>query len=354
MRVVLVTNDFPPKAGGIQQYLGNIVARHDGPITVLAPADARAGTAPDVFRGDGQWMVPTRAVKEWISAHVTAVGADVVVYGAPTPLAQAGPTIRRRTRVPFVVMTHGAEVTLPAMLPGARQFLRHTFQAADGIFAVSRYTAAQVSSIARVPATVLGAGVDIEAFRPGTPTTDGITIGCVSRFIPRKGHIRVIEASEELARRGRNVNVLIVGRGRLETRIRRRAAAATVPVRIEVDVPWTELPRIYTEMDVFVMPARSRWAGREVEGLGIVYLEAAASGLPVVAGRSGGAPETITPGQTGYMAESVDEIVEAVEQILLRPEMGHAGRRRIMEDWTWDSVMERWQQGLADAIQNGS
>lgn len=351
MRVLMVTNDYPPDPGGIQQYLANLVQRHEGPIRVLGPAHPGAADPPYVFRGRRSWMLPTPATRRWVVQHVHEYRPDVVIYGAPTPLAQLGPAIRTQTKVPFVVMTHGAEVTLPAVVPGLRQILAATLRAADAVFAVSRYTAARVEGLSGAKPVVLGAGVDTDLFHPAARTTGPVTIGCVSRFIPRKGHLRVIAAAEELLNRGHDIDVLIVGKGRLERRIRRRAASSQVDVRMEVDIPWEHLPVTYNQMDVFVMPARTRWAGLEIEGLGIVYLEAAASGLPVVAGASGGAPETVIPGETGYVAVRVDHIVAAVERILRRPEMSAAARTAAETEWTWDAVMDRWRQGLTRAAE---
>lgn len=351
MRVLLVTNDFPPKPGGIQQYLGNLVERFQGEVRVLAPAHPGAPEVEEVVRGNRTFLWPTRATRRWIGAQVADFGPDVVVFGAPHPLAQLGPSLRRISGIPYGVMTHGAEVTVPAILPGLRQILAATFRRADLLFAVSRSTAARVSALSGRPAVVLGAGVDLEAFRPAARNDGKVVIGCVSRFIPRKGHTRVIAAAERLAATGVDTEVLIVGKGRLERRIRRRAARAAVPVRIEVDVPWARLPDLYREMDVFAMPARSRWGGLEVEGLGIVYLEAAATGIPVLAGSSGGAPETVLPGITGFVATSVAEIAEGISLVLLRRrEMGLAAREMAERNFSWEAVLERFYEGLQQVV----
>lgn len=170
-------------------------------------------------------------------------------------------------------------------------------------------------------------------------------IGCVSRFVPRKGQDRVILAARRLRDRGWDVAVLLVGKGRTERRLRRLAGRLEVPVRFAVDVPWSRLGGLYREMDVFCMPCRSRWFGLEVEGLGLVFLEAAASGLPVLAGNSGGAPETVDPGRTGFVVRGVDDIVEAMEHLLQDPEraaaMGRASRALMETEFTWDRVVAR-------------
>jgi phosphatidylinositol alpha-1,6-mannosyltransferase len=139
----------------------------------------------------------------------------------------------------------------------------------------------------------------------------------------------------------------------MEDGLRRSAVARGLPVRFAVDVPWDDLPGCYAEMDVFCMPCRTRWAGLEIEGLGLVFLEAAATGLPVLAGDSGGAPETVIPGVTGYVVHSERDIVQAVELLLERPgaieEMGAAGRRRVESEFTWDQVAARFVEGFAAA-----
>lgn len=172
-------------------------------------------------------------------------------------------------------------------------------------------------------------------------------------MVPRKGHARVIEAGDRLHRAGHDVEVLIVGSGRLESQLRRQAADAAVPVRFEVDVPWRRLPDLYREMSVFVMPARSRWLGLEAEGLGIVYLEAAASGLPVIAGTSGGAPETVVEGVTGWVADSSERIAELLEPLILEDkaaEFGRLARAHAEQEFGWSTVIERWASALTPLV----
>lgn len=350
MRVLLVTNDYPPRPGGIQQYLANVVAHSSAEVRVLGPSDV--AVSPQVVAGHRRYMLPTARTRRWVEAQLREFQPDVVVFGAPHPLAQLGPGLADRHGVPYVVMAHGAEVTMPAAVPGLRQLLGRTFARAGLVFAVSEYTARQVESMSGARTSVLGAGVDLDAYTPPTGADDGVlTILCVSRFVPRKGHVRVIDAADRLAARGLDCEVIIVGKGRLEDRIRDAADRATVPVRLEVGVPWERLPELYRSADVFVMPAKSRWFGLEVEGLGIVYLEASAAGLPVVAGRSGGAPETVVPGQTGYVAESVEEIVEAVTLIAEDPgRYGQAARRRAEDLYSWDAVAARFDAGLQGVL----
>jgi phosphatidylinositol alpha-1,6-mannosyltransferase len=179
----------------------------------------------------------------------------------------------------------------------------------------------------------------------------------VSRFVPRKGQRRVLDAAARLRSEGRRLSVLMVGRGRNEQALRRRAERLGVPVRFEVGVPWDRLPGLYREMDVFVMPCRSRWGGLEVEGLGLVFLEAAASGLPVLAGDSGGAPETVVPGVTGFVVAADRHIDGGLRLLLDDPDraraMGAAGRERVLAAYTWEAVAGRVMEGLAAAVAAG-
>jgi phosphatidylinositol alpha-1,6-mannosyltransferase len=147
-----------------------------------------------------------------------------------------------------------------------------------------------------------------------------------------------------------DVELLFVGKGRTENELRKRAEKLGVRVRFEVDVPWSQLSDLYREMDIFCMPCQSRWGGLEVEGLGLVFLEAAATGLPVLAGDSGGSPETVLPGQSGFVVADVDAIAEGLEVLLGDPpaarRMGEEGRRLVESEFTWERVVERLYRGF--------
>lgn len=363
MRVLLVTNDYPPKPGGIQQYLSNLAAHSEASFRVLAPAHPGAPPEPGVVRSADSFMLPTPRTYRRLAGRIREFEPEAVVFGAPHPLAQLGPRITRTFGLPYAVIAHGAEVTLPAAVPLLRQTLGWTFRRAALVFAVSDYTARRAAAMGAAKVAVLGAGVDLDAFHPvdaagggrrGGGAGGGLVLGCISRFVPRKGHLRVLAAAERLRSEGMPASVLLAGQGRLEARIRRRAARSPVPARVESDVPWERLPDLYRSCDIFVMPCRSRRLGLEVEGLGIVYLEASATGIPVVAGTSGGAPETVLPGVTGYAAASVDEIVEAVRLIApRRREMGEAARALAVEKYSWQAAARRFDAGLAGMTGGG-
>jgi phosphatidylinositol alpha-1,6-mannosyltransferase len=351
VRLLLITNDFPPKPGGIQQYLRNFVEAYDDPLLVLAPFDSAASPEPNVARSERSFMWPTSETLRWIVEQGASFLPDVVLFGAPHPLPLLGARLREALGVPVGVLCHGAEVTLPAAFPGSRQVLGWNLRSADVRFAVSRYTRGKVERLTGREVVWVGAGVDVATFRPADPPPDNDPqiVGCVSRFVPRKGQHRLLEAA---ARLGRPVEVLFVGKGRKEDHLRTLASRLGVRARFEVDVPWSELAGLYQQMDVFAMPCKSRWGGLEVEGLGLVFLEAAATGLPVLAGDSGGSPETVVAGDTGFVVHDVDDIVEGLGLLFDDPKrarrMGAAGRAMVERDFTWPRVVERVQAGFGD------
>jgi phosphatidylinositol alpha-1,6-mannosyltransferase len=354
MKVLLVTNDFPPRAGGIQQYLAGLIEGFVGEVRVLAPSDD--GTSSNVFRDRRKFMWPTRRVRRWVEDHIAEFEPDLVLFGAPHPLAFLGSGIRRRTGVPFGVVCHGAEVTLPAAFPITRQLVAHPLRRADVLFAVSEFTARRVRRLTGRPVDVIGAGVN-PGFRPGFGAADDgpIIIGSVSRFVPRKGQAQVLAACAALRSEGLDVSSLLVGRGRLERKLRRKAERLHVPTRFEVDVTFTDLPDLYRQMHVFVMPCWSRWFGLEVEGFGVVFLEAAATGLPVVAGDSGGAPETVDPGVTGFVVHDQRSLVDALRTLVVDPDlrqrMGSAGASRAGERFVWSTVSARFAAGVERVLE---
>ena len=196
MRVLLVTNDYPPKPGGIQQFLGSLMAVFPGEVRVLAPADR--GSDPRVVRHRDSFMHPTPGVRRWVQEQAAAFRPDVVLFGAPHPLAVMGPALRAALGVPYGVICYGAEVTVFAAIPGARQRLLKALRSADIVFGLSRYTCGRVERLIARPVPYLGAGVDA-AFTPGEPPSRPV-IGCVSRFVPRKGQRRVLRAAALLSK----------------------------------------------------------------------------------------------------------------------------------------------------------
>ena len=362
-RVLLVTNDFPPRPGGIQAYL-EALATHLAEtgvhtLTVYAPRWKRAeqydASAPfEVVRHPGTLMLPTPDVDARMRKLITARDIETVWFGAAAPLGLLARRARQAGARRVVASTHGHEVGW-SMLPVARSALRRIGEDADVVTYVSCYTRDRFASAfgPRAALEHLPPGVDAERFRPDAEASARMrsryglgerpVIVCVSRLVPRKGQDMLIRALPTIRSRVDDTALVIVGGGPYLGTLRRLANGEGVDdhVVFTEGVAPSELPAHHAMSDVFAMPCRTRGAGLDVEGLGIVYLEASATGVPVVAGRSGGAPETVQQGCTGYVVDgrSTGEIADAVSRILTDPElaarMGAAGRRWVLESWSW-------------------
>jgi phosphatidylinositol alpha-1,6-mannosyltransferase len=368
-RVLLVTNDFPPRRGGIQSYLGEFVSRlvgtgsHD--ITVYAPkwkgAEAFDGEAGyRVVRHPGTLMLPVPTVDRRMQRLIAEHDIDTVWFGAAAPLALLAQRARRAGASRVLASTHGHEVGW-SMLPLARSVLRRIGEDTDVVTFVSRYTRSRFASAFGPGASLeyLPPGVDTDRFRPDPAARaalrDRYALGerpavvCLSRLVPRKGQDVLIKALPAIRRRVEDAALVIVGGGPYLETLRRLADACGVAEHVTFTgaVPGDELPAHHAMADVFAMPCRTRGGGMDVEGLGIVFLEASATGVPVIAGDSGGAPEAVRHNETGLVIDggSVDEVAESVTELLTDRDraaaMGAAGRRWVTSQWRWDTLAAR-------------
>ncbi len=368
-RVLLVTNDFPPRPGGIQSYLeqfvGRLAAAGEHQLWVYAPRwkgceDYDAGAGYPIVRHPGTLMLPEPGVERRMRELIADHEIETVWFGAAAPLALLATRARRAGADRVLACTHGHEVGW-SMLPGARSALRRIGDTTDVVTYVSDYTRGRFASAFGPRANLqhLPPGVDTDRFRPDPGAREELreryrlgqrpTVVCVSRLVPRKGQDMLIKALPDIRRRVPEAALVIVGGGPHADQLHRLARDAGVSdhVVFTAGVPSAELPAHYAMADVFAMPCRTRGYGLDVEGLGIVFLEASATGVPVVAGRSGGAPETVRDGETGRVVDgrSHSQIVEAVSTILADPalaaRMGAAGRAWITSDWSWASQADR-------------
>jgi phosphatidylinositol alpha-1,6-mannosyltransferase len=365
-RTLLITNDFPPRVGGIQSYLYEIARRLPaGRLTVLAsrhPGDAEFDRAQpfEVVRHPATVLLPTPRVARHATQLIRSQGIEAVWFGAAAPLGLLAPALRTEGIARIIASTHGHEVGW-SMLPGTRQMLRRIGSTTDVVTFVSRYSRGRIAAACGPLAALepLSPGVDGDQFRPDPAGRTALraryglggdpTVVCVSRLVPRKGQDRLIEVWPAVVAAHPRARLLIVGGGSDERRIRRLAAHSPATARITVtgSIPHDELPGHYQAGDVFAMPCRTRGGGLDVEGLGIVFLEASASGLPVVAGDSGGAPETVIDGETGLVVDGRDRraLTDALIRLLgdadLRARWGAAGRVLARTDWTWSATANR-------------
>ncbi|MFF0555019.1 glycosyltransferase family 4 protein [Streptomyces sp. NPDC004266] len=378
-KTLIVTNDFPPRPGGIQAFLHNMALRLDPDrIVVYASTWKRSREGVEataafdaeqpftVVRDRTTMLLPTPRVTARAGALLREHNCESVWFGAAAPLGLMAPALRRAGARRLVATTHGHEAGW-AQLPAARQLLRRIGEGTDTITYLGEYTRSRIAS-ALTPAAAgrmvqLPPGVDEKTFHPDSGgdevrarlgLSDRPVVVCVSRLVPRKGQDTLIRAMPAILRRVPDAVLLIVGGGPYEKDLRRLAAETGVAgsVRFTGAVPWSELPAHYGAGDVFAMPCRTRRGGLDVEGLGIVYLEASATGLPVVAGDSGGAPDAVLDGETGWVVrgESAEETADRVATLLLDPglraRMGERGRAWVEERWRWDLLAERLRELL--------
>ncbi|WP_436495697.1 glycosyltransferase family 4 protein [Actinokineospora sp. HUAS TT18] len=363
-RTLLVTNDFPPRAGGIQTYLHSFATRLPGQdLVVYAPAwdgaaDFDAKQPFPVVRHPGKLMLPTPDVARRAREILKAESCDAVWFGAAAPLALLGPTLKAAGARRTVASTHGHEVGW-SMLPGARQAIRRIGSTTDVVTYVSDYTRTRFAAAfgPRAALELLPSGVDTDVYRPDPSARaeirarhglgDRPTVVCVSRLMPRKGQDMLIRALPAIREQVPDAALLLVGGGPYRSRLESLARQVGVDVVLTGSVPWEELPAHYAAGDVFAMPCRTHGRGLDVEALGIVFLEAAATGLPVVVGRSGGAPETVLDGKTGHVVNGRDiaELAARIGSLLADPAaaaaMGAAGREWMQAAWRWSDRADR-------------
>ncbi|MEW2132846.1 glycosyltransferase family 4 protein [Streptomyces sp. NPDC005435] len=373
-KTLIVTNDFPPRPGGIQAFLHNMALRLDpGRIVVYASTwkrgreGAEATAAFDaeqpftVVRDRTTMLLPTPGATRRAVGLLREHGCTSVWFGAAAPLGLMAPALRRAGAERLVATTHGHEAGW-AQLPAARQLLRRIGDATDTVTYLGEYTRSRIAGALSPEAAArmvqLPPGVDEKTFHPGSGgaevrarlgLTDRPVVVCVSRLVPRKGQDTLIRAMPRILAAEPDAVLLIVGGGPYERELRRmtRELGVSGAVRFTGAVPWSELPAHYGAGDVFAMPCRTRRGGLDVEGLGIVYLEASATGLPVVAGDSGGAPDAVLDGETGWVVrggepeEAAERITALLADEALRRRMGERGRGWVEEKWRWDLLAQR-------------
>ena len=371
MKHLLVTNDFPPKIGGIQSYLWELWRRlPPGDATVLTTphpdaAAFDAETALRIERTTQRVLLPTPGLVRQIDALAEEVGAELVLLDPALPVGHLGPQLAR----PFGLVIHGAEITVPGRVPGGRRALARVLRGAEVVVAAGGYPADEAERAARsgLPVVVVPPGVDVDRFRPLGPSEgrdvrrrygvadDATLVVSVSRLVPRKGMDTLIRAAARLAPVHPDLEVLIGGTGRDRDRLAGLVRDTGAPVRLIGRVDDDELPHLYAAADIFAMDCRNRWLGLEQEGFGIVFLEAAACGVAQVAGRSGGAAEAVVDGVTGLVVDdprSVADLAAALRALVVDPErrraMGAAARRRTEDELSYDAMAARLADGLAE------
>ena len=368
-----MTNDFPPKIGGIQQYLFELWSRldpdtfevHTTPYAGADQFDAEHGFK--TVRSTEPVLLPYPWLTKRLDAAAANFGAALHVIDPAVPLGVIGPSLAQ----PYAVVLHGAEVTVPGRLPGSSHVLANVLDNATAVISAGEYALGEAErAVGRsLKNVVVPPGVDVERFAPTSRdeqmairatydiAPDVPFIFSLSRLVPRKGMDTLVKVAERLHTRYPDLVVCVAGAGRDEKRLGRLIERTGAPVRLLGRISEDDKAQLLAAADIFAMLCRNRWGGLEQEGFGIVFVEAAAAGTPQIAGRSGGADEAVLDGVTGLVtpaAATVPEVVELFSTLLddpvLRSNMGRQGRERAVESFSYDILAKRLSESISSWI----
>jgi len=370
-RILCITNDFGPRAGGIETFVIGLIQRlpHARVIVYTSAQDNSEGYdrnwledfGVEVIRDKAKILLPTPGVAYCVKAIVRERNISTVFFGAAAPLALLSKSLRRSGVQHIVALTHGHEVWWSKVWPftlAMKSISRHV----DHLTYLGEFTrnaiAQSVTKEAATQMVKIAPGIDTDHFSPQDATQLRSELGLaekkvivsVGRLVHRKGQDVLIEAMPAIIEAVPEAHILMIGegphRGYLENRV--KALGLQERVTFIGRLQYADLSRYICAGDIFVMPSRSRLAGLEVEGLGIVYLEASACELPVIAGNSGGAPDAVLDGETGLVVDGTSkaDVAAAVIELLLDADrskaMGIAGRQWIIQEWRWEIWSSRF------------
>ena len=366
-KTLVITNDFPPRPGGIQTFIYGLVQGFDPDDVVVLTSKHTGWQEFDkqekypIFRHNTQMLLPTKAVGDQAITIIKEFNCDRVLFGASAPLGLLANRLKNHGIKKTVAITHGHEVGW-AFTPGLKQTFQKIVKEVDKLTYLTKFTFEQISEAISSDQLEkfeqLTPGIDINMFNPENKTNgqsqkirERFRLGnkpvvvCVSRLMARKGQDTLIEVWPEVLKKVPDAHLLIVGGGSLKQSLHKKTFDNNVHTSVIITgaVDWKELPGFYAAGDVFAMPVRTRNLGFDVEGLGIVYLEASATGIPVIAGNSGGAPEAVIDGVTGFVLNPNNQMIlaEKIIELLLNKELsnrlGKQGRSWIEKQWQWPS-----------------
>ena len=365
--ILLVTNDLGPRAGGIETFILGLLNYVDGKDLVIytsSEVDAAEDLAFDralgekhgvvVIRDKAKVLLPTPRVRRNLINAMKKYGSNTVWFGAAAPLAWVAPALRKAGATRIVGLTHGHEVWWSRVFPFTLA-MRRIGNGVDVLTYLGNFTrdAMRPAVGEKVELIHIAPGISVDHFTPGAKPNDLLAkydlvgkrvIISVGRLVHRKGQDRLVEALPLILQAVPETVLVFVGTGPHKKFIEKLAKklGVTDSIRFIGRVQFDELPRHIRMGEIFAMPSRSRFFGLEVEGLGIVYLEASACGLPVIAGNSGGAPDALIPGETGLVVDGndINDIAAAAIVLIRNPEksesMGRAGRQWAEREWNWD------------------
>ena len=363
--VLFVTNDFGPRAGGIETFIIGLIQRRPFGQTIVYTssqpeseqydADWMKNYGVRVIRDRSKILLPTPRVAFQLRRIIKSEGITTAAFGAAAPLGLLSASMKRAGVLRTVALTHGHEVWWAKVFP-FNILLRRIGATVDVLTYLGEFTrnaiASALTAKAKSAMVKIAPGIDVDHFSPSDASALRQSLGLankkvivsVGRLVHRKGQDHLIESMPEILEVVPNAHLLLVGQGPYRDYLQQLVTknALEDSVTFIGRIQYADLPQYICVGDIFAMPSRSRLMGLEVEGLGIVYLEASACGLPVLAGNSGGAPDAVLHNETGLVVDGTDnkQIAAAAIELLTKEvsarKMGVVGRQWIIDKWRWE------------------
>ena len=373
--ILFVTNDFGPRAGGIETFVIGLIERRPFGQTIVYTSAQNGSEEYDrawktefgvtVIRDRATILLPTPRVARNLARLIKESNIQIAAFGAAAPLGLLSPSIKRAGVLRTVALTHGHEVWWAKVFP-FNLAMRRIGASIDSLTYLGEFTqraiARSLSKVSAQKMVKIAHGIDIDRFCPQDSSKlrkdlkldNKRVIVSVGRLVHRKGQDHLIQSMPEILKSVPNAHILMVGQGPYLSHLKKLVKDLNLVEHVSFigRIQYTQLPQYICAGDVFVMPSRSRFFGLEVEGLGIVYLEASSCGLPVIAGSSGGAPDAVVDGVTGIVVDGKNnrEIAHAAITLLNDLEqakkMGTAGRDWIVKNWRWEIWSQRFNELL--------
>tara|TARA_Y100001970_G_scaffold282117_1_gene394312 strand:+ start:44 stop:1111 length:1068 start_codon:yes stop_codon:yes gene_type:complete len=354
MNVLLITNDWLPKKGGITTYLNKLAENLNSNIIVYGPSWA---DGENVIKSKEKFLFSSNTVLQEVQEIVNDREIDIILHGSSNPnflfvnkLTNLDlPNQPRHIKIPQYMICHGAEFNILNYIPLVRTILKRNLNNLNKVFTVSEFSRKKLIDITSTEVINIGAGADIEEFEKEYKVEGALTVGVVSRFVSRKKINWLIDAVHEINEEGYEIKLNILGFGKQKNYLKKLAGISSAEVTFFDEIE-EDTSDFYKSIDIFAMPSTSKYFGIEFEGLGLVYLEAGSYGLPVIVGASGGSIETILPGRSGFVVSSPKLLKEAILYFTNNPqkieEFGKANKKFVKENYNWENSIYKLESNF--------
>jgi len=355
MNILLITNDWLPKKGGITTYLTKVSENLNSNLIVYGPNWA---DGENLIKSKEKFIFNPNKVFKEVQEIVIEKQIDLILHGSSNPnflfvnkLTNLQlPNQPRHIKIPQYMICHGAEFNILNYIPLIRTILKRNLNNLNKVFTVSEFSRKKLIDITSTEVINIGAGAEIEEFERDYKIEGALTVGVVSRFVSRKKINWLIDAAHEINQEGYEIKLNILGFGKQENYLKKLAGITSAEVTFFDDLEEEENSNFYKSIDIFAMPSTSKYFGIEYEGLGLVYLEAGSYGMPVIVGASGGSIETILPGRSGFVVSSPKLLKEAILYFINNPqkieEFGNESKKFVKENYNWEKSIDKLESNF--------